>query len=370
MNKTVMAAAVAGALAAPAVALAQVQIGGGITVLMYQHDPDNNPLASSHDRMESSESELNIRGEENLGGGQSAWFQCATSIDGIIGGNSVTQRGLCTRNSAIGFRGGFGNVFVGNWDTPMKLVQNRARGWFSGTNALYGGGMVLLAGDSSSGLANEGTSFYRRQANSLNYHSPDYGGFTVAGAFSTSNEGDVTPDAAGLTPRLLSLNGAYAAGPLMLAAAYEKHDDFDGLSASDDAFSLVAGYRMGAFNIRGIYQTNTYEIPPSAEVETTGFGLYVDWNIQGPHTLRVAYITLDDVEGTAGATAGSYVVGNGTGGDLITLAYTYDFSKRTQLVAAYNQMKNDANAAFSMGVADARDGGKQTSIGAAIRHSF
>jgi hypothetical protein len=69
-----MALAVAGALAAPAAALAQVQIGGSLTVFYYSHDPDNKSVGKTGDILESSEPEMYIRSEEKLGGGMSAWF--------------------------------------------------------------------------------------------------------------------------------------------------------------------------------------------------------------------------------------------------------------------------------------------------------
>ncbi|MGH9785322.1 MAG: porin [Terriglobia bacterium] len=384
MNKKVLALAVAGALSAPAAALAQVTVGGSVNILFYSHDPDNDSgtlaagAGTSGDRMESSESEINIRAGEKLGGGLDVWVQCASSADGIVGGTTQAARVLCTRNSALGFRGSFGNVFFGNWDTPMKLVQNAARGWFSGTNALYGGSMIILAGDSQSGAANTGTSFYRRQANSANYQSPNWGGFTIAAAFSASNEsttgqnGTSIPDSSGLTPRLMGVNGMFRTGGLLVGLAYEKHDDYGntstGVSGTDDAYSLLVGYRIAGVNARALYQQNKYENGPGlGEVQTGGFGVYVDWNIQGPHTLHFGYAKSDDVEDDS---AGGKQ--QNTSADWMNIAYSYDLSKRTQLLFAYNQLKNDSNVAFSLEVQSSTTtlGGKGKSIGFAVRHRF
>src|SRR3970040_289877 len=101
MNKKVMALAVAGALAAPAAALAQVQIGGSLTVLWYSHDPDNKLVASSGDILEPSEPELYFRASEKLGGGLTVWFQCASQLDAFVGGEN-SENGFCTRNSGLG----------------------------------------------------------------------------------------------------------------------------------------------------------------------------------------------------------------------------------------------------------------------------
>ena len=88
MQKKLMAVAVAGALAAPGLALAQastVQIGGGINILYYQHTPHNDSVGRKGDILEDSESELFIKGTEALGGGLSAWFQCASSFEVTTG---------------------------------------------------------------------------------------------------------------------------------------------------------------------------------------------------------------------------------------------------------------------------------------------
>jgi predicted porin len=151
-----MALAVAGVLTAPAAALAQVEIGGSITVFYYQHKPENPSTGQTGDILEPSEPEMYIRGSEKLGGGLEAWFQCTSSLDGMVGGAAAVG-GWCGRNSGIGFRGGFGNFFVGNWDQPQKLVFNAARGWWGGTNAFTGGSAVLLNGGSASGAANPTT---------------------------------------------------------------------------------------------------------------------------------------------------------------------------------------------------------------------
>jgi predicted porin len=317
--------------------------------------------------MESSESEILIRGVEKLGGGMSTWAQCASSADGVVGGNTAAARNLCQRNSAFGLQGSFGNIFFGNWDTPIKLVQNAARGWHSGTNSLYGGSMVILAGDSQSGAANTGISFYRRQANSVNYHSPNWSGFTFAAAFSASNETASIPDATGLTPRLMSVNGMYRSGPLLLGVAYEKHDDFQNAGAvgtSDDAFSVVAGYRIAGVNARVFYQSNSYEDGAGGTIDTGGFGLYVDWNLSGPHSLHFGYAKSNKIDVSS--------VGDipESAAQWLNVSYSYDLSKRTQLLFAFNQIKNDNNVNFSMLAAGTTAGGKPTAIGAAVRHRF
>jgi predicted porin len=402
MNKKVMAIAVAGVLAAPAsVALAQtstVQVGGSITAFYYKHSPKNSTVGQSTDIMETSEPEIYIRGEEKLGGGLSVWFQCTSSMDAMIQG-AAAAAGWCGRNSGIGFKGSWGNLWMGNWDQPMKLVQNRARGWWGGTNGFTGGSYVLLGGGAASGVANGfvPASFFRRQAQSMNYHSPSWNGFTVQAAFSAANEQTGIPETNALSPRMYSIAGQYSSGPLYVGVAYERHIDYNpavqayGTTAltysggNDDMWTITAGYTFaGVFNLRGTYTNFEYDTTNTTSLDTDGWGIFADWNIQGPHTLRAHYVDVGSTGGTSAVNVGSYKgplgagcgaasatsCASGTGADQWGLAYSYAFSKRTMGSIAYVRMGNDHNATFSKGKVAASAGNNQTSAGIVLQHRF
>jgi len=406
MNKKVMAMAVAGALVAPAVALAQVQIGGSLTVFYYMQDPGNKSVGKSGDILEASEPELYVRAEEKLGGGTSVWFQCTSSLDAFITG-SANAEGWCARNSGVGFRGGFGNFFVGNWDQPQKLIFNRGRGWFGGTNAFTGGSAVLLNGGSASGtqnpsptttgVNNPGT-FFRRQASSVNYHSPNWGGFSFLAAFSAANESTGNPDAGLLDPRMYSLGGQFATGPFYVGLGYEIHQDYNpaaqtiGAGAAqygggdDTTLTAVLGLRMGGFDVRAMYSKSEYETTNSTDMDLDGFGVFADWNIAGPHTLRAQYVMVGDTSGSSAVNVGSYKgpasagcwsgtastasCANATGADLMAIFYSYAISKRTEVSVGYSQLANDGKATFSKGKTASSAGGTQKATGLVLRHRF
>jgi len=394
MNKKVMAVAVAGALAVPAAAaLAQtstVQVGGSINVLYYQHSPNNASVAKKGDILEPSEPQLFFRGEEKLGGGTSVWFQCTSSMDGMISGAGSAQ-GWCARNSGIGLKGSFGNVWFGNWDMPMKLVINQVRGWFSGTNALWGGSARLLESGSSSALGNVGSSFYRRQARSINWHSPRWSGFQVQAAYSSASETTGIPEAVPLKPRLYSLGGHFTSGPMWVGVGYERHNDYNpggvaigaGASAynggSDDAWTIGARYTFaGVFRLAGRYTKADYETTNAGNLDTDGFSVHADWRVQGPHSIKAQYSKQDDPGGNTSVSVNRYVgsqsaaalAGMGRGADHWTLAYTYDFSKRTRGVVAYNKINNDNGSRQSLGKTLATVGGSQKTIGIGMQHRF
>jgi predicted porin len=126
----------------------------------------------------------------------SAWFDCQSSADF----RGVNGDGFCTRNSAVGLKGGFGNVFVGIWDTPFKRTIGNVGGRDTGIFGTAG----PLAGNSTS--TTDGASagvFKRRQRNSINYDSPSFGGFQVMAAVSSTNSSTgVTATAANAKPRI------------------------------------------------------------------------------------------------------------------------------------------------------------------------
>jgi predicted porin len=361
MQKKVMALAVAGALVAPA-ALAQVQIGGGIHLQYFMNDPDNASSSSKSDYLTTSEPEIYIRGEEKLGGGLSAWFQCTSSFD-------VLGQGLgswCGRNSAIGFRGGFGNIFFGTWDTPHKLVTNLARGWWGGTNTLQGGTATILFNDSDSNIGNSGSSFFRRHRRSINYHSPDWSGFNLNAAFSSQNEATNIPDASDLKPRMMSIAGQFRTGPFFAGLGYEKHTDFGNVTSDDSSINATVGFTFaGAVRVSALYSQVEYD-PGGGKTEHDGIALYVDWTLGGPHKLYVQYAMRNETE-----VGGTEIPDSGI--DVLGVAYGYSFSKRTQGYIAYNSMSFDGpSLGLSQNTTTAGPtvGGSQKVYGVGLRHSF
>jgi predicted porin len=353
-----MALAVAGALAAPA-ALAQVQIGGGIHLQYFNHDADNDSASGTHDNLRTSEPEIYVRGEEKLGGGMSVWFQCTSSME-VLGPASGSW---CGRNSAIGVRGGFGNVFAGNWDTPHKLVSNLARGWWGGTNTLQGGTLQILANGSET-AGNTGSSFFRRHSRSINYHSPDWSGFNLQAAISSQNEATAIPDSAAAKPRLMSVAGQFRTGPFFAGLGYEKHSDFGAVESDDSSINLVAGFTFaGAVRVSAMYMQVEYDPTGGVKTEHDGFAFYVDWKLGGPHSLYLQYALRNETE-----VGGTEITDSAV--DVLGVAYGYSFSKRTQGYIAYNSMSNDPAASFNLGTSSTTVGGKQTVVGVGLRHSF
>jgi predicted porin len=353
-------------------------------------------------------SNIGFKGEEKLGGGLSAWFQCETTAD--MSGEG--QDGWCSRNSALGLKSGFGNLFVGRWDTPFKRSMGP---WRIGANetGIFGSAFLMTAGststrgndlDSSATVDTDGGGgravFQRRQANSVNYDSPNFGGFTVMGAFSSTDPATGFSTAAtGSKARLWSIGAQYSAGPLYVGAGYEMHENYGGTAvalrndADDKAFSIGAAYTWGPVRFGGGWTRQKFELGTNAaptDMKVTAWHIGVDWRIAGPHGLRAAYTKANDTKGSATGAAGASLAGSGsnralpnvtiagvvtpqggTGADLWQIRYVYTFSKRTEFNFGYVAIDNDANAFYRLGgMSTVANGNKQDAFAVSLRHTF
>jgi len=431
MNKKIMALAVASALAAPAVVLAQasnVQIFGtmymeyagahqgqaGATSLPKTFATGAATAASSSnfsakiatgdlqnvDILQSPGSEVGVKGEEALGGGNSVWFQCATTADIRGAGTGSGIQGLCGRNSAIGLKSSLGNTYVGNWDMPMKMTAGAVR--IISDTGIWGAGPMLFGNSTSVNDAASATVFSRRQNNSLHYDSPVFSGFQVMAAVSTpgattANQG-ITQAQSGAKPRTWGLAANYSNGPLLLTAGYEHHSNFRptagaivsttgaqvndstglttaGLGGSstfagdDSGFQLGARYQFGPVKVGLLYTKQKFDTgiqnatitttdATQTNLNVTAFNLAGEWAVVGPHALRGGYTKAQNTSGNYGSgTAGAILVGNrvanggagGTGATIQQVQYVYSASKRTEMTAGYVALRNDLNARYSLG---------------------
>jgi predicted porin len=376
MQKKLVAIAVAGALGVPALALAQtstVNIYGKITYEYGRVDSGSGKQTTDYADSPGG-SEIGFRGEEKLGGGLSAWFQCASSADV----RALDQTGFCTRNSALGFKGGFGNIFFGRWDTPMKRAMNVGTVGAEETGILgnsflpFGGSGGADATQSGNGVGIHGESIQRqrwkrREAGLSYYESPSFSGFQVMAAVSSGNGTDVTElaGAANAKPRVWSFGATYNNGPLGIGAAYERHNQFGIANAAatdldDRGWGLSAAYTFGGkVKVGATYLNTKYESSAVTERKRASWTLGVDWNVSGPHSVMAQYAKMGDVKGNdptqiggriGGSNGGVGATGSDTGADSFTIAYQYAFSKRTAVKLGYLRVSNDSNTrAFRMG---------------------
>ena len=440
MNKKLMAVAVArsgalGAVGAPSVALAQsstVTISGNLNYIYGQYNNGGNGHGItgatstnsklSYDAMNNSESELVIAGNEALGGGMSAWFMCSSTFDVLGQSASAGTGGFCGRNSAIGLKGNFGNAYVGNYDTPAKLIMNNYRVFALS----YPMGLGTLFNTASSDVNNQtqggpeprrassvtafnqaggGASFSRRQQRLLTYISPEWKGLTGMAALSAANEASGNSMGTGIQkPRLYSFGANYVNGPLQLGVGYEIHKDYNpgaltvtqalGSSVTcptrggtDTSWQLGAQYSFlnNALKLNAVYVKLNYQITGNLTTDQNNWSLNGSWNIAGPHTVRLGYVDMGTTGGNYGGNAANgfgspanvgAITANGgagnTGAKKYVFEYAYGFSKRTEMSFGYARQNNDSqsNQNVGTGSSSVNFGESQTYYGLRLTHKF
>jgi len=403
MNKKLIAVAVAGALGAPGVALAQastVQIYGTL-VMNYNYVDQGGgafgvapPAAGSitkakYDHLNSHDSNLGFKGEEALGGGLTAWFQCESTFDPTGAASAAGAAAWCGRNSAFGMKGNYGNVYAGNWDTPAKIVMANFRPF--STAGAYG--VTSLWNGTQSNINNVGTSFTRRQQSLISYATPEFSGFQGYAGWSAANEAAAQTSATTASkPRLYSFGLQYSNGPLILGGGYETHRNYNPTASAtytggtDRGWSLGAAYTfMGTLKAMAIVTNNKYELSggtaaTQGDLQGTNFGAYIDWAFSGPHRVRAGYTKQGESKGSGGTLAAPILVGNmvansaggQTGTGLYALQYAYHFSKRTEVNLGYARVVNSQFTSTALQSLGARPnvGANQDAWVLGVKHSF
>ena len=211
MKKHLIAAAVAGALAVPA--MAQTTVYGIMDLAVRSANPD---AGDSTVKLESGSfytSRLGFKGEEDLGGGMKAGFILEGKINADDGSTT-----LGSRESSVYLSGGFGQIRLGRTDTSnSEGIDSLAHFGNIGNFGLNG------AGESTGD-----------QANTIKYTSPKFSGVTL-------QVGQTFGDERGGTD-LNSVSVAYAAGPLSIGVGYD--------DVGDDSYTVVgARYNAGMFAV-------------------------------------------------------------------------------------------------------------------------
>jgi predicted porin len=215
MKKTIIAAAVAAAVAAPA-AFADVKISG--LVHMSVTDVNTSTLANASD-VNDNVSRIVFSGSEDLGNGMKAGFKIEDRIN-MDTGDAATDDG---RETYAELAGNFGSLKFGRMYGPTKRVFSMAEQ--AGDTAID---ISTLSG--SNELTNDGTVYYT---------SPNMSGLTLTAAFS----GDGTSDAEIGDNTDISLT--YSANGLSVGVASYSDD----VTGTNDQTAVAVKYSAGDFTV-------------------------------------------------------------------------------------------------------------------------
>ena len=279
MKKTIVAAAVAAVFAAPA--MADVSISGQINFEMYD---DNGSDGYEVDE----NSDVFIKGSEDLGNGMKAFFTINSSIDSAANAFGEDDR-------YVGISGDFGSVTLGRIEglLPSKVTT------FVDNDAADSLTVEIQAGTAS------------RQQEVVRYMSPNFNGLTVGVEASTA-DGLNSDDTDNFD--MVTTYASYSNSGLTVSAANESYTD-----ANKDVTAIAVSYKMGDFQVNAVRT--------SSDVAATGDATVIGAKYtMGANDIVVNYVSSDDNT-------------TSTDGDsIITLRHA--LSKSTNVYVA---MKNDDN---------------------------
>ena len=324
MNKKLIAMAVAGAVTAPA-AIAQtanpVTLYGRVfltAVSVEGKAGGGNPAIPRRTRIDDQASLLGVRGTEDLGGGLKAFFQLETGFKA-----DQNDTGFAQRNSGVGLQGGWGSLLMGRWDTPYKVSAYPVDAFSD----------LTMAG--ISGLGHDQGNFDRRDQNMIQYWSPTWAGINLKLMYQVNEAKTATSD-----PHDQGGNITYTAGPIYAFYAYEEHKDPSSTVKKETGNSVGATFAFGPFKLGGEYE----EIKRKAA--TSGnFDKRKEWLANIQWTLGNNVLIYQHQDSKGGAATSATVQQPSCKSD--TLAWKYNFSRRTYGIAEYMKTDNNDQATCS-----------------------
>jgi predicted porin len=322
MQKKLLTVAVAGALAAPVAAMADVTVYGTIdtgirtaskvcTAAGGANCTETGSLLSVTEG-ERTTNRWGLKGSEDLGGGLRANFtlegQYASDTGGGPGSASGgANQGLFQRKSIVGLSGGMWSVDLGRDYT----VNFKTQGIYDPMSYTYTGITPTagnnVAGTRSSNMVTAGFRF-------------GTGGVRVEYAM-----GEVAGDTG--SGSRYGINGDFAFGPVTLAAAYSSRSDtFAGLDLDQDVYNIGGVYKLGAMTFRAGYSSSEYKQTNGAsnKADTPMYVLGFQYDFSPAISGRIGYYSMD------------FKINDSKIGsrDWFILAMDYNLSKTTVLYAA------------------------------------
>lgn len=340
-------------------------------------------------------SALGFRGSEELGPGLKTVWQLESGFQL----DQNTGPGLGARDSKVGLQGGWGEIFMGQWDTPYKYISlpvNPLRAGYVFDRTAITGNPGFGVGNTTTQFTRIGAkpdaSFDRRQGNSVQYWSPNIAGFTFRLGYSVGEgKGQVVAGGPVITPTLEAASIQYDVGKLSLRAAYEQHNDYFGMSqiggsagatatntsSRDRGYKFVVLYVIGKTRITGLVEQLEYRNDDSLvgavnKYKRTAWYGVIEQRFANNSSVFASYGHA--ASGSCSRVGGAACSTSALGADYMTTGFIYRFSVRTEVFLAYYRMNNQHNAQYSPGPtvsgAAVAPGADTSAYGGGIIHFF
>jgi predicted porin len=333
--------AIAGlAMAAPACASDTLELYGRAYALFEFIGVRTADAPALRDRRVSNQSSMmGVRGAEALAPGLEAWFQLETAfpLDAASGP-------FANRNSAVGFRGAWGTLLAGRWDSAFEQSQVGVVDPFSDQGLP----------DITAAAIHQGN-FARRQPNAIQYWSPAWNGLQVKLAYA-ANEGRT----ALANPYDYGASVTWRDESSYIGAAYERHVDQTGAlvapNIDESGYGLAASHRMGRLKLDA--QLGAYERTGTITQRSHALG----FEYALPAQSRISVLGIYQHSRNGGARAPDAQPSCSAWGS----AARYAFSPRTFAIVEYARVRNHAGRLCNFGSNPVPTGDRQTLTGFAF----
>jgi predicted porin len=336
-----------------------------------------------------------FRGYESLGGDLKLVWQLESGFQ--IDQN--TGPGLGARDSKVGLRNRWGEIFMGQWDTPYKYVSlavNPLRGGYVFDRTAITGNPGFGVGNTTTQFTRIGAkpdaSFDRRQGNSVQYWSPNFSGLSFRVGYSVAEgTGPIVAGGPVIKPAVFAASAQYDLGTFSLRYAYEEHKDYFGMtqlggsaggtatnsSSKDRGNKIVALWRIGNTRLTGMYEQLEYKNSDNLAGAVKSYKRNAYYGVIEQFFANKSSVFLSygkAAEGDCERVGGTSCTTSGLGANYMTLGYIYRFSKRTEVFAMYYRLVNQESAQYSPGpmvnAATIAPGADTSAYGVGMIHFF
>ncbi|MDH5395204.1 MAG: porin, partial [Gammaproteobacteria bacterium] len=315
MNKKIIAVAVAAGLTLPIIAAQAAdmetkspEVYGKLHVNLSKYDNDG--TAGDNFKLNSFDSRLGFKGQQNLAEGLVGTYQAEGKI--VVDG---TTSNFADRTTYVGLKGGFGEVRVGYHDSPLKLAQ----------------GKFDQFGDTDGDFKHAGSQdAEHRNKNSITY----LGKFGDVGVNLQLMPGEGNGTAGGNGNGVAdstSVAVTYNTGSLYLAAAQDSYDKKSAAGPEASMTRFVATYKVNDMQF-GVLAQNGVEAVSASTAKENWLGLSFNVKLGSNNKLKAQYITTKD----NGATVEK--------GTQTTIGFDHKLGKKGTLYAMYNNLDMTTNA--------------------------
>lgn len=327
-------------------AMGDIEVYGRLDANLESVKNDRAAGATTLNRLMTNASRLGVRGSKGVGGDLNVIYQLEAGFDL----NGSANNGLATtRNSHVGLNGGFGTVFLGNWDTPYFVSHDPVE--------LFGNTTVATGVNLTGRVANAASvaNFNNHQKNVVQYWSPSVGGFQAKVAYAPDNNQTLLQN-----QTVLSLSAIYENDMLYGAYGFESHRDGSFAGQTDQANRLVGAYKVVGALVSLTYERLSVGTAATSNASRNGIELAGKYKF-GASTIGAVYSRAGDLAGLANSGASQY-----------SLRYGYDLGSDTEAYGFYTSLTNKAAATYNFkdGAVAGAAGSKLSGFGIGIAHNF